>query len=80
MTGRGDGAKMLMTRDGVNRMSQIVEDVDIADIAKAVGTPFYCYSRKNLVENFRNFSAIFSSSSNASSNDIFFSVLVILFP
>lgn len=37
-----------------------VEDVALAEIAKAVGTPFYCYSKKTLVENFENFSAAFS--------------------
>lgn len=36
-----------------------IEDVAITDISKAVGTPFYCYSRKNLVENFHSFSDAF---------------------
>jgi diaminopimelate decarboxylase len=36
-----------------------VENVALAKIAKAVGTPFYCYSKKTLVENFENFSAAF---------------------
>jgi diaminopimelate decarboxylase len=37
-----------------------VEDVALSEIAKAVGTPFYCYSRKGLIENFRSFSDAFS--------------------
>ena len=36
-----------------------VEDVAINEIAEAVGTPFYCYSRRNLIENYRNFSDAF---------------------
>lgn len=42
--------------------SLFIEDVAIADISKAVGTPFYCYSRKNLVDNFQNFSDSFMQS------------------
>jgi len=37
------------------------EDVAINDIAASVGTPFYCYSRKSLVENFNNFADAFKS-------------------
>jgi len=51
--------KFLSYKNQKKQDSLFVEDVDIADIAKAVGTPFYCYSRKNLVENFRNFSDAF---------------------
>lgn len=36
-----------------------VEDVALAQIAKAVGTPFYCYSKKSLSENFRSFTDAF---------------------
>ncbi len=32
-----------------------VEEVAISQIASAVGTPFYCYSKKSLVENFQSF-------------------------
>ena len=32
-----------------------IEEVAVADIAHAVGTPFYCYSAKNLRENFLEF-------------------------
>ncbi len=42
--------------------SLFIEDVAIADISKVVGTPFYCYSRKNLVDNFQNFSDSFMQS------------------
>ena len=42
--------------------SLFIEDIAIADISKAVGTPFYCYSRKNLVDNFQNFSDSFMQS------------------
>ena len=38
-----------------------VENVAIAEIAKVVGTPFYCYSKKTLVENFQNFFDAFSA-------------------
>lgn len=37
-----------------------VEDVSLTEVAKVVGTPFYCYSRKGLIENFQNFSDTFS--------------------
>ncbi len=32
-----------------------VEDLKISDIAKEVGTPFYCYSKKNIIENYQVF-------------------------
>jgi diaminopimelate decarboxylase len=37
-----------------------VEEVAVADIAAAVGTPFYCYSKAALIENYKNFSENFS--------------------
>jgi diaminopimelate decarboxylase len=37
-----------------------VENVAIADIAAKVGTPFYCYSKQTLVENFQSFVDAFS--------------------
>jgi diaminopimelate decarboxylase len=43
-------------RDGVLH----AEDVSIPDIAKAVGTPFYCYSTATLTRHFRVFSEAFS--------------------
>lgn len=36
-----------------------VEDVAIRDIAAQVGTPFYCYSKKSLLENFANYDNAF---------------------
>jgi diaminopimelate decarboxylase len=38
-----------------------VEDVALSEIAKEVGTPFYCYSKKTLVENFYQFSDAFKA-------------------
>lgn len=38
-----------------------VENVAIADIAAKVGTPFYCYSKKNLIENFNNYISAFEA-------------------
>ena len=29
-----------------------IEDVNLKDLAAKIGTPFYCYSKKSLVENF----------------------------
>lgn len=37
-----------------------VENVAISKIAKAVGTPFYCYSKKTLIENFQSFADAFA--------------------
>ncbi len=39
------------------------EDVDLRDIAKAVGTPFYCYSRATLTRHFEVFRAAFADTS-----------------
>jgi diaminopimelate decarboxylase len=38
-----------------------VENVAIVDIAASVGTPFYCYSKKTLIENFANFNEAFKT-------------------
>jgi len=38
-----------------------VENVAIAEIAKKVGTPFYCYSKKSLVENYQSFADAFEA-------------------
>ncbi len=35
------------------------EDLAITEIAKEVGTPFYCYSKSDLVQNYKNFSEAF---------------------
>ncbi|MEQ1705715.1 MAG: diaminopimelate decarboxylase [Rickettsiales bacterium] len=40
--------------------SYYAEDVAIADIAKAVGTPFYCYSSATLEHHYKVFSGAFS--------------------
>jgi diaminopimelate decarboxylase len=32
-----------------------VEDLSVDEIAKEVGTPFYCYSKKNIIENYQTF-------------------------
>jgi len=37
-----------------------VENLAVTEIAKQVGTPFYCYSKTNLVENFQNFANAFN--------------------
>ena len=36
-----------------------VENLSISEIAKAVGTPFYCYSKASLIRNYQNFSSAF---------------------
>ena len=51
--------KYLSYRQQKNREEIFVENVAISEISKAVGTPFYCYSRRTLVENFKNFSDAF---------------------
>ncbi len=37
-----------------------VENLKISDIASKVGTPFYCYSKKNIIENYQGFFKAFS--------------------
>lgn len=44
-----------------NRDELFVEEVAISDVAESVGTPFYCYSKKTLIENFTNFTFAFAS-------------------
>ena len=51
--------KHLSYKHGQNRDEIFVENVAISAIAKSVGTPFYCYSKKTLIENFKNFSDAF---------------------
>ncbi len=51
--------KHLSYKHGQNRDEIFVENVAISAIAKSVGTPFYCYSKKTLIENFQNFSDAF---------------------
>ncbi len=40
------------------------ENLAITEIAKEVGTPFYCYSKANLVDNFQNFSDAFKGTNH----------------
>jgi diaminopimelate decarboxylase len=47
--------KYLSYKHRENRDEIFVENVAVAEIAKVVGTPFYCYSKKTLIENFQNF-------------------------
>jgi len=37
-----------------------VENLKISDIAKQVGTPFYCYSKNNILETYQSFAKAFS--------------------
>lgn len=36
-----------------------IEDVNLKELAAKIGTPFYCYSKKSLVENFNKFKTAF---------------------
>jgi len=36
-----------------------IEDVSVRDLAKKIGTPFYCYSKRSLVDNFNKFRTAF---------------------
>ncbi len=51
--------KHLSYKSPKNHNELFVEDIAISQIAKEVGTPFYCYSRKSLIENFNGFSDAF---------------------
>ncbi len=52
--------KYLSYKNQKNHDQLFVENVAIKDIAVSVGTPFYCYSKKSLVENFQSFVDAFS--------------------
>lgn len=52
--------KYLTYKQNKTHEEAFIENVAITDIAKAVGTPFYCYSKKTLVENFENFTEAFT--------------------
>ena len=41
-----------------------VEDLAISKIAEQVGTPFYCYSKATLIENFQVFDKAFKGTEN----------------
>ncbi len=47
--------KYLSYKNLQNNNELFVENVAISEIAKKVGTPFYCYSRLTLFENYQNF-------------------------
>ncbi len=47
--------KYLSYKNLDNKNQLFVENVAISEIAKKVGTPFYCYSRLTLFENYQNF-------------------------
>jgi diaminopimelate decarboxylase len=47
--------KYLSYKNLRNKNELFVENVAISEIAKQVGTPFYCYSRLTLFENYQNF-------------------------
>ncbi|GDX36793.1 diaminopimelate decarboxylase [Alphaproteobacteria bacterium] len=42
-----------ITQNNCNEL--FIEDLPIRQIAKEVGTPFYCYSQQNLIENYKTF-------------------------
>lgn len=44
-----------------NREELFIDNVAITEIAKEVGTPFYCYSKKDIEENFKQFSNAFDA-------------------
>lgn len=53
--------KHLSYRHTKNHDEAFVENLAISEIAKKVGTPFYCYSKKSLVENFHVFDDAFKA-------------------
>lgn len=52
--------KYLSYKRQKNHDEIFVENVAVSEISKAIGTPFYCYSKKTLVENFKNFADAFA--------------------
>jgi diaminopimelate decarboxylase len=51
--------KHLSYKNSKNGDELFVENVAVAKIATEVGTPFYCYSKKSLIENYQAFSDAF---------------------
>lgn len=47
-------------KNSINSSEIFLENIAIADIAKQVGTPFYTYSKKTIIENYKSFSDNFS--------------------
>ena len=37
-----------------------IEEVSLAEIAKTIPTPFYCYSKQNIIDNFNDFVTSFA--------------------
>ena len=37
-----------------------IEEVSLAEIAKTIPTPFYCYSKQNIIDNFNDFITSFA--------------------
>ena len=52
--------KHLTYKNTKNHDEIFIENIAISEIAKKVGTPFYCYSKKSLVENYQNYVDAFS--------------------
>jgi diaminopimelate decarboxylase len=53
--------KYLSYKNVKNRDELFIENVSVISIAASVGTPFYAYSKKTLVENYQNFVDAFVS-------------------
>lgn len=49
----------LLYKNYQNKEQLFIENLAISEIAKEVGTPFYCYSKKSLVENYQKFDLAF---------------------
>ncbi len=52
--------KYLTYKTSKNNEEIFVENIALSEIAKSVGTPFYCYSKKSLIDNFNGFVEAFS--------------------
>jgi diaminopimelate decarboxylase len=51
--------KYLLYKNNKNCEEIFIENVALSQIEKEVGTPFYCYSKKSLIENFTSFGNAF---------------------
>lgn len=49
----------LLYKNHQNKEQIFIENIAISEIAKEVGTPFYCYSKKSLIENYQKFDFAF---------------------
>ena len=52
--------QFLSYRNNQNTSELFIENVAISSIAKQVGTPFYCYSKQSLIENYQQFVKAFA--------------------